>query len=373
MNIFDIDLMRAEKGNPCISIVIPTLRYTRDRMQNPKLIEKAILRARKLLTNSAWPTDKISQLESKLSSIPERIDYIRLQEGLAIFVSPNIFEIHLLPFHVKERVMLGKTFEIRDLVYFSQYLKPYYLLTISKNRVRLFKGAGRDLHEIINNDFPKHYTEEYEYARPSIGTSFSPRLKEFERDKSIVKKTRMIAFFRQADETLNRYLKADTPLLVAGVGEELTNFEQISHHVKNVAGRIPGNYDVDAVHPLAESAWKKINEDVKASQKTLLMNLQEDIGKQLAVDGIRNVWKAAKDGKGRVLLLEKDYQVMAYHDPVDDSQISLTPSVKPYNIILDAADDIIEIVKEKGGDVVILENGELANFNNIAMLLRYRD
>ena len=372
MNPSDIELMLAEKGNPCISIVIPTQRYTRDRMQNPELIENALLRAKQLLRNSAWATAKINQLQSKLDSVLATIDYIRLQEGLAIFISPNISKVQLLPFLVKEKVMVSSNFEIRDLFYFRQFLKPYCLLAISKNRVRLFKGSGRELQEITNNDFPKQYEEEYEYAHPSIGSSSSGGLKEFERDKSVMQETRMRGFFRLADHALDKYLKEDMLLFVAGVGEELTSFEQISHHVKNLAGKIPGNYDIDAVHPLAESAWTKIQEYVKTSHVKLLTKLQEDIGKQLVVDGIRNVWKAAKEGKGLVLLLEKDYEVMAYHDPIYDEEIFLTPPAKPYNIILDAADDVIEIVKEKGGDIVILENGELNHFNHIALLLRYR-
>lgn len=371
MNTSDIDMMLAEKGNPCISIVIPTARFTRERMQNPELIERALLRAKQLLTNSAWPTDKIMALNAKLDSMLDKIGYIRFQEGLAIFISPNVFKITLLPFPVKEKVILGKTFEIRDLIYFGQFLKPYYLLTISKKRVRLFKGSGHDLQEIINNDFPKQYIEEYEYARPSIGSS-SSALKDFERDKSILQETRQKSFFKQADDTLIKYIREDTPLFVAGVGEELANFEHVTHHVKNIAGKIAGNYDIDAVHPLAESAWKQIKEIVKASHDELLLKLHEDVGKRLAVDGIRDVWKAAKEGKGLTLLLEKDYQVTAYRDPLSDSNIYLTPPVGKYEVITDAADDVIEVVKEKGGNVVIVENGELKNFERVAMILRYQ-
>jgi hypothetical protein len=372
MNKSDIDLMLAEKGSPCLSIVIPTQRYTKGRMQNSALIEKALLKAKKLLANGAWPTDKIKLLESKLDSMLAGLDYLRLQEGLAIFISPNISRIFLLPFLVKEKVMVGKTFEVRDLFYFSQILKPYYLLTISKKRVRLFKGCGRDLQEIANNDFPKQYVEEYEYAHASVASSSSTGLKAFERDKSIMQETRMRGFFKQADHALDKYLKGDMLLFVAGVWEELTSFEQISDHVKRFAGKIPGNYDIDAVHPLAESVWKQIKNDVKASHTKLLVRLEEEIGKELATDGITNVWKAANEGKGLTLLLEKDYQVTAYQDALNVSQIYLTPPTKPYNIILDASDDVIEIVKEKGGDIVIVENGQLTKYNHIAMLLRYK-
>jgi len=370
MNTYDVEMLLAEKGNPCISMIIPTARFSRERMQNPELIERAILKAKQLLNNSAWQKDKIIAINAKLDSIHNKIDHIRFQEGLAIFISPNVFKIILLPFPLKEKVVLARTFEVRNLIYFSQFLKSYYLITISKKRVRLFKGSGNDLQEIINNDFPKQYAEEYEYARPSIGSS-SGVLKDFERDKSILQETRQVAFLRQADHTLNNYIKSDTPLFVAGVGEELANFEHVSHHVKKIAGKIPGNYDIDAIHPLAESAWLQIKDIVKASQAELLLKLREDFGKQLAVDGIRNVWKTAKEGRGLTLLLEKDYQVTAYCDPLNDAHVYLTPPAGKYVIITDAANDVIEVVKEKGGNVVIVENGELDNFERVAMILRY--
>lgn len=371
MNQSDIERMLNEKGNPCISIILPTARYTRARMQNPELIQKAILKAGSLLTHSAWPKDQVINLQSKLQSLLDKIDYMRLQDGLAIFISPNIFRIHLLPFSVKEKVILGRRFEIRDLLYFAQVLKPYYLLAISKKRARLFKGSGRDLQEIINSDFPKKYTEEYEYARPSIGSSSSPGLKAFERDKSVMEDTRTKAFFRQADDTLKKYLTDEVPLFIAGVEEELVDFELLTRHAKKIAGRITGNYDIDAVHPLAETAWKRIIEHETSAHQKLLNKFEEGIGTRLAVDGIRDVWRSAKEGKGLVLLLEKDYLQRAYLKPGNDSHLFLTPPPDPYEIIPDAADDVIQIVREKGGDVAILENGALRKFQHIALLLRY--
>jgi len=371
MSTSDIDLMLAEKGNPCVSIVISTHQYTKDRMQNPELIQKAILKARKQLANSAWPKEKVRQLENRFNLILERIDFIRLQEGLAIFISPNILKVYLLPFPVKEKVIVGHSFEIRDLVYYAQFLRPYYLLAVSKKKTRLFKGTGRDLQELTNDDFPRDYVEEYEYARPSLGSPSSPSLKAFEKDKSVVQETRLKSFLKSADQTLDKYLKGDALLFVAGVAEETASFEKVTQHLEKLAGKIDGNYDFDAIHPLAETAWKKMKDVVRASNEELLVRLQDEIGRKLAAVGIRHAWTAANEGKGLILLLEKDYDVMAYHYPDDRSEIFLSSPGGKTEVIVDAADDLIEIVREKGGAVVIVENGELDKFQHVALLLRY--
>lgn len=367
----DIELMLAEKGRPCLSIIIATKKPGHERQQNHELIEKAIARAQILVKHSAWPKDDINLLQGRLKLLQGKVEQLPLAEGLAIFISPNIFKIFPLPFSVTGKVILDNSFEVRDLVYLNQFLRPYYLITVSKSRVRLFRGSGRDLQEIINNDFPKTYVEEYEYARPSIGSSSSAGLKSFERDKSVMSNIRVQAFFRSADEMLKKYVKVQTLLFVAGVADEINNFEKVSSHAKQIASRIRGNYDVDAVHPLAEMAWNKIKREIQVSNRELLLKLDDAVGRHLAVDGIVNVWKAATDGQGHILLIEKDYMQRAYLNSDNPEHLSLFPPAGKYEMVQDAADDVIELVRKKGGSVAVVENGELSKFQRIALILRY--
>jgi len=373
MDTSDIDLMLAEKDNPCISILIATPRSANPRNANSLLIAKAINKAHLLLTHSAWPVEKVKRLEDLLDSLTSKIDTIRLQQGLAVFISPTIFKIYLLPFPVKEKVMLGKSFEIQDVLYYTQFLEPYYLLALSKKKIRLLKGAGLELQEVENADFPKRYVEEYEYDRPSVGTSFGSTLKAFEKDKSEMQAIRLEAFFKKSDVALDKYLKKNTRLFLAGVGEEVSSFEHISHHGGQLTGIIKGNYDYDAVHPLAEGAWKSILEAVKTQHKEWLRKLEEGIGTRMAVAGIRNVWRAAAESKGLVLLLEKDYHTTVYIDPRNITQLFLTPPITQHHTVQDAPVDVLKMVREKGGQVVVVDNGALRNFKQIALLLRYEE
>lgn len=371
MDSKDIEKMLAERGKPCVSIIIPTKRLGREREQNHELVEKAIKRAQILVKHSPWTKEQIQLLLQRLSVLQSRIEQLRLEEGLAIFISPEIFKIYCIPVSVTEKVILGDSFEFRDLIYINQFLRPYYLLTVSRRRVRLFKGSGRELQEILNDDFPRRYADDYEYSRPAIASSSSSALKSFERDRSILSDTRTRAFFQQADGVLNKYLDQQAPLFVAGVEEEIADFEKVTAHSRQIKGKIRGNYDVDAVHPLAETAWSKIKREVQIANSELLLKLDDAVGRHLAVDGLVEVWKAANEGRGHILLLEKDYVQRAYLKPGDKGNLLLGPPVGEYEIIHDAADDVIEIVKAKGGNVLILENGELKDFKRIALILRY--
>ena len=55
----------------------------------------------------------------------------------------------------------------------------------------------------------------------------------------------------------------------------------------------------------------------------------------------------------------------------DDSKIFTRPPIEKHVIVADIIDDVMEIVIEKKGKVVIVENGKLNGFGKIAMILRY--
>src|SRR5688572_1619779 len=166
MSMSDLQQLASEKGKICISIILPTDRHTRERQQNPTIVLKAIQKAKVLVDSSGAEKETITMLVSNLAAIEKHIDYLRLQEGLGIFVSENVSRVFLFPINVKEKIIVEKKFALHDLYYLAQFIQPYYLLAISKKRVPLYRGEGRHLVEIRNSDFPAYYKEEYEYAYP---------------------------------------------------------------------------------------------------------------------------------------------------------------------------------------------------------------
>ncbi|HEX8040304.1 MAG TPA: hypothetical protein VF490_14200 [Chryseosolibacter sp.] len=371
MNIADREQILAQRGNLCVTIIIPTHGHNVQRIQNQKTIEKTFLGVKEQLLTAKWPKHEKDRVSDRLDAILGTIDYLRLQDGLAIFVSPKLSMYFLLPFRVTEKISIEDNFEIRDLFYYQQFLKPYYLLALSKKKIRLFKCEGRDVKEVINNDFPRPYIDEYEYAKPSIASSSSQGLKSSERDKSILKESREMAFLLQTDKVLDSYLRTDMPLLIAGTREVLANFRDVTHHSDHVIGSITGSYEFDALYPLAEAAWEKMEEYVKASHRGTLVQLQEARGKNLVAEGLREVWRAANEGKGLTLVLEKDYKAAAWVDPEDNARIYLKAPAGGYKALPDAVDELIEIVSEKKGNIIMVENGSMQDQDPVAMLLRY--
>ncbi len=347
MSISDLQQLASEKGKVCISILIPTYRYSRERQQNPTLVLKAIQKAKALVDSSGAEEEEIDLLRSKLDAIEKQIDFLRLQEGLGIFISQNISKVFLFPISVEEKIIVETKFALHDLYYLHQFIQPYYLVALSKKRVPLYRCEGRHLQEIRNSDFPAYYKEEYEYAYPSLGSSTGPGLKSVEGDKSIVAEERQVTFLKHIDRTLQKYIKTSMPLIVAGVDEELANFSHTTLHSKNIIGLIKGNYAVDALHLLSEIAWRKVNAHIIESHDEIIKKLQEDIGKNMAIGGIRDVWAMAKLGKALVLVVEKDYHSAGYVDLSNEVKLYLTPPLAKHQFVTDAVEEVISTVIQK--------------------------
>ena len=82
------------------------------------------------------------------------------------------------------------------------------------------------------------------------------------------------------------------------------------------------------------------------------------------------MWRLAKDGRGHLLLVEKDFH---YPARMDESGRHITPvdDVTGSDVMADAVDEIIDTVLSKQGRVVFLENGQLETHQSIALILRY--
>ena len=101
----------------------------------------------------------------------------------------------------------------------------------------------------------------------------------------------------------------------------------------------------------------------------MISKLEEAFNEHKAIAGIEDVYKGA--GKNSTLLVvERNYHYPAFKangGKLNPCNFSLRDSI----YIKDAVDDVIEKVLENGGDVEFVADGLLANYQRIAMMVRY--
>jgi hypothetical protein len=372
----EIEELLNETAAPCVSIVVPTHRFSSERIKDTKAIEMALNQAKELLKKRYKHADYyIDNIIQSIDKEAEKIDYIHPKDGIGIFVSPYITKTVKFPFPVIEKIKVGAVFDSRDLLYQVYTIIDYCVLSISKKYIHLFKGKGEELFEIKNEDFPIDYQETYEYEKTSRGTSFSDNaLKAFERDKSVLQEVRLVDFLKTADHLLEKYINSHVPLIVSGGAKELADYLQVTKHKKRIIGKVTGNYAFNGNVQLANLSWMEVKQYIKNKNKILLDNLHELIGKNMVVTGIIEVWKAANEGKGLELIVEKDFEHPAFISTDGyDLQLHQPSDKKKYTLVSDAIERIINIVREKKGKIMFVDNDEMKDFNKIALHLRYNN
>jgi len=354
--------------SPCISIIVPTHQVSSDRQMDPLMVKKAVEKAKELL-HLQYPNNGVAELADKMDALTGQIDYLHNKQGVGLFISSGTARLVNFSFPVKERITVGDSFEVRDLVYMSEKLSEYYVLALSQNMIHLFKANGQQLVEIKDGYFPVTYIDDYEYAKPSPGQSFSPALKSTENDKSFNEQMRLSAFFKKVDDKLTNHLGIQSVLVLTGVKKELASFQKVSTHKKNIIAKVPGNYTHN-FHELGELTFKEVKKFREKEENIKIAELNESIGRHMAVSGIEEVWKATQLGKGLLLLVEKDFSMPGFIKE-NDLRLYKRPPEGEHKIVTDAVDDVMEKVLELKGNVTMVENGKLEDHGRIAMILRY--
>ena len=365
-----LSAMISEKEGPCVSIQVRLHIEFTQRKQNESIIEHAVARARQAVEVLRCNADTKSRILERLDMAVEDYDG-RPGRSLGIYVSREHAAQIRFPFEVNETVVVGDTFETRDLLYYRQYAATYLVLSLSRKEVRLFRGRAGDLVEVRDDVFPLRYQEEYAYERSSIGSSIGYGMKGFEKDKSVLAGMRTEAFVQNVVDVLPAYLdRKGVEFILAGEDRITSGLLKTFPWREQVLGTIDGEVNARSDKQLFAKAWK-LCQQARSQRIEILIGKLRDLGLNYQAVGIRDVWAKAVTGQGRQLLVERDFQCRAYR-PSGTDQIRLHPPKGPHLRIEDAVDDVIEKVINRGGQVVFTEPNGLREFEQIGLILRYK-
>jgi len=368
----DLITLLRERGNICISVIAPTHRLSSERQVDKYEVEKLVSHAKLLLQNK-YPESESKPLIAHLDAAVQSVDFNHNADGLGIFISKNVQQVMRFPFPVQEKVMVGDNFEIRDVVYMTRHTVPYYALMLSEKRIRLFHGQGNGLTEIKGDSFPFEYREKYEYNTPSRGSSsaFNAQMRSFEHDKSTLEHVRIREFFRVADGFLADYLVPGSLLVLMGAEKSLSLFEQATDHQNYIIAKIQGNYEHNSVADLQRLVYESIGNYKRRQWTDTLASFRERIGEGLGVTGIQDIWTVVQEGRGRTLLVEKDFRMPGFVEHNNGNFLALRPTGGSHETMPDAVDELIEKVLTTGGEVIFTDNEALAVYNGMALITRY--
>ena len=346
------------KTAPAVSILLPIEKtHATIKLEEGKL-KDLVKRAEKELLDD-YPLKTAEVIIDKMHKVVEKINLRDYAGGMAIYVSELESSVLGFPFPVKEKLVVDKSFEVRDLIYLARFNWNYILLSISQKHARIFYGYDNYLTELKNAALPAN-AEEVEIDHPSKVGNFTTvsELNEINFEK----------YLRAIDASLTEELKTlDAPVILLGVEKTIGLFRKVSHNNKRIFSSVCGNFDHLSLSEISKAVQPEINLIRKDEQTKQFAKLEKAISSKKYVSGIENVWMAAKEKRGQLLLVEKDFYCSAKIE--NNRLIVMEKSADDLSMITkDAVDDIVEMVVKSEGEVVFVDNHSLPDHGRIALI-----
>ncbi|MGN6490960.1 MAG: baeRF3 domain-containing protein [Agriterribacter sp.] len=342
---------------PAVSIFMPfkpTLTSKTALTYSMKLLVKEA--EQKLLND--YPGEVVVLVIFKLNELLKKINYSTSRKSIAIYVSP-VFEKVLYPdFDMEAAVAVEDSFQLAQLTNYKKQSKNYLLLLLNGRQGKIYLGDDNSLSVIVSAPLKPVYT--YVNDAPERVGNFSDIS---ERRQAIMEK-----FIRHTDNGLGIIIDAyRLPVFVMGPERIIGHFKKMTRHQAAIVEYIAGNYYEASVTELNELMRRHMNNWNKVQQKALLQKIEAAADKGRLVSGVAAICKACGSGNGKLLVMERNYFTYnAYQDEL--RRVSKLQHYIRFSYIHDALDAIVEKVIEDGGDIELVDDGMLQDYDGIALV-----
>lgn len=341
---------------PCITITLPTHRTFPDCEQDAILLKNLIKEVQERLLQE-FDKRAAEPFFQKMDALASQIDHRRNLEGLVLFISPSVSEFVRLPIELTPQTAVDETFLTRHILRTLHKVDYYYTLLLSMDRIRLLGGIGNALYEIEDFGFPMQVDPE------KLGRIKSAN--PYESDSSLKE------FYNQADKAFQRLYHEykSGHLILFGDSKNVAYYRSIAARPQWIIGSVSGNYLDKKPHEIAPEALALLNDYLQKQRIEMIGQLERAFKERAAISGLQEVYQAAVHARGRMLLVETNYQQAA--KILDNDKLLTDVDPKAAGVTDDVVDDIIEMVIQFGGQVIFLPDESIAHYGRIAMITRF--
>jgi len=263
MDIFDrsnLETLLKTQAQPCVSIFLPTERAGREVQQNPirlkNLIRDAEHRLQELGVRSV---DAITKPAHELVS--DGAFWRHQGDGLALFLAPDFAESYTLPTPFENLAVVADHFHLKPLLPVISDAQHFYVLGLSQQYVKLFRGGRYSVGEVKLSGVPASLRDalQYDDREPSLQSHGGGGTRAIFHGQGLGKddpKDDIKRYFRLIDSGLHEILKEErAPLVLAGVDYLLPLYREVTEypHVTDVG--VEGSPEHVSVEELHGRAW----------------------------------------------------------------------------------------------------------------------
>lgn len=310
-----------------------------------------------------YTADAVAVILARMDKLRSKLQADTKHESVALFASQLHSKLVYLDVPVEERIVIGDSFAVRDLIADSKRLRGYLVLLLSDKECRFYL-AGEDHHlELLKTTIP---TEVFAYLneKPERVANFSDPVDR----KEVV----MNKFLHYMDEELSRILFLHPlPVFVLGAEKVVGHFKMYSRHQDRITGYAHGNF-LDAGEPELQCAVQPCLAQWQIQKQRALLDQLETAASQKRLSmGMTQAWETAAQKNGRLLVVEKGFRFQARRGDSPDRIFREDASGEDPRGIPDAVDELIGQVIDAGGEVEFVDDGALGEYDHIALIRYY--
>jgi hypothetical protein len=280
------------------------------------------------------PRAVTATVADRLRDAARTLDLLHPAPGLALLATPDASHVVVLPGAPRERIAVGEHFALAELVDAVARAPRARVLVLAFDLNRCFLTVDGGLEEQHGDGFPVTVSPPRQADTPHRDFPLG--------EHESAEAHRAVA--RAVDDALGRLQARERfPVVLVGTERDVAYFDEVTRHGTDVVGRLHGNHVRETAPVLARLVAPVLDAHRARRHEETVRHVLDAIGTR-AVAGAEPVARAARAGRGALLLVERD---------------------------ADDADEVVETVLAHGGDVLVVAPGALAAAGGIALSVRY--
>ena len=377
-------LTQTVQEGPCVSIYLPTHRAGPETRKNSIRLKNLVTEAEKLLLEQdVRGPDARKLLEPARAMIDNHDIWQHQQDGLALFMAAGLFQSYQTPLRFEELVLVGNRFHLKPLMPLLSDNGTFYLLALSQNQTKLYRGDKFSFEEIDLDTVPQSLAEalrfdepekqhQYHTASDTPGSPATGRPAIFHGHGvgTDDEKENILRYFQQIDRGLRDYLAEDDPrpLLLAGVEFLFPIYKKANKYPNLLDEGVTGNPEALSVEDLHEQAWQVVDPYFREARKEAASQYRNLLNSGQASKDIREILPAAHYGQVDTLFVAVDHQQWGTFDPQTDT---LQLHDEPQNGDEDLLDLAAVQTLLKGGTIYAVAPEKVPDQAPMAAIFRY--
>lgn len=376
----ELKTLLENQNKSSVSIFMPTYRTGRETQQNRIRLKNLLAEAEAGLTANGLRAPEARRLLEPAQSLLNDDDFWQHQsDGLALYLSPDLFRSYRLPAEFDELVVVTDRFHLKPLLPLLSGDGRFYILALSQNKVRVLRGTRYRIREMEPEGIPQGLAEALQYdefrkqqqfhTKSAPGPGGRQAIFHGQGGSTADEKKIILRYFQQIDKGLKDFLQTqEVPIVLAGVEYLHPIYREANSYPHLIDGGVTGNPEEMSAEELHERAWAIVKPYFEQAQQEAMRRYRQLSDTDQISGDIREIVPAAYYGKVETLFVALENHQWGSFDP-DSNTINLRQEAAPGDE--DLLDSAAVQTLLYGGTVYAMGSEKMPDETRLAAVFRY--